>query len=42
MLSGERNENGEKATTGLICKKATLHAHTFLYISLPSFCKTIT
>ena len=29
-LSGEENENGEKATIGLISKKATLHVqHTF-------------
>ena len=30
MLSGEGNENGEKAKIGLISKKATLHLqHTF-------------
>ena len=43
MLSGEGNENGEKTTICLISKKATLHVqHTFLYISLPLFCTTIT
>ena len=30
LLSGEGNENGEKTSTGLICKKTTLHVqHTF-------------
>ena len=30
MLSGKGNENGDKATIGLISKKATLHTqHTF-------------
>ena len=43
MLSGEGNENGEKTTICLISKKATLRVqHTFLYISLPLFCTTIT
>ena len=43
MLSGEGNENGEKTTICLISKTATLHVqHTFLYISLPLFCTTIT
>ena len=27
MLSGEGNDNGEKTTTGVISKKATLHVH---------------
>ena len=32
----DRNESGEKTTTGLISKTTTLHVHhTFLYISLP-------
>ena len=44
MLSGESNAGeGLKTTIGLISKKATLHVqHTFLYISLPWFCTTIT
>ena len=35
MLSGEGNDNGEKTTTGVISKKATLHvhaAHFFVHI----------
>ena len=42
MLSREGNA-GEwwKTAIGLISKKATLHAqHTFLYISVPLFCRT--
>ena len=41
MLSGQGNENGEKTTISLICKKTTLHVHhSFFYISLPLFCTT--
>ena len=44
MLSGEGNAGERwKTTIGLISKKATLHVqHTFLYISLPLFCTTVT
>ena len=42
-ISGERNENSEKTTIGLISKKALCSCSTlFLYISLPLFCTTAT
>ena len=48
MLSGEGSENGKKkqktkTTIVLISKKTTMHVqHTFLYISLPLVCTTVT
>ena len=43
MLSKEATKCQKKKSVGLISKKTTLHVqHTFLYISLPFFCKTTT
>ena len=43
MRSGESNAGERQKTIGLLSKRATLHLqHTFLYISLSSFCTTTT